>query len=286
MYDITTSTLLAVQRFAASSGPVSCMAVSIHADHMAELLLATAPRGPEGGGLLLDPTGLPWRSPPYRQLDHDTKYSKRAASPLLCVASEQGWLKVYQVTHSGHDGWQLVHAVNSLAPVHGVCFSPWGETLAVATPAAQVLGMEAVAVAAGGSQPGCVSLYDVSTWQLQQQWSLRSTPQHCLFLPGCHVQLIDGKRVAAQQVLYLLVTMRNGQPVVLHTTKVLDAATNNIQPQQQQQQQAESSSQAPQAAGQQTVDGSIQHSGLPVLHTALDDVQLNIAERYVVCLFV
>ncbi len=71
VYDISTSRLRAVQRFAAygvpdplaDATPVSCLAARGSPRHMAAAATAGAPRGLDGGGVLRGPGGLPWREP-------------------------------------------------------------------------------------------------------------------------------------------------------------------------------------------------------------------------------
>jgi hypothetical protein len=139
-----------------------------------------------------------------------------AATPaaLLAAAGPSGWLKLYQASLPGPNSWHLLHSSSpgSLAgPITAVAFSPAGDTLAVAGPAAQVLGTDATAVAAAGGQPGAVSLYSIGRdataaaagsagLQLWQQWCLRSLPINLAVLASGGVQLMTGRQIAAMQV--------------------------------------------------------------------------------------
>jgi hypothetical protein len=150
-----------------------------------------------------------------------------AAPPaaLLAAAGPSGWLKLYQASLPGPHSWQLLHSSSPGAlagPITAVAFSPDGDTLAVAGPAAQVLGTDATAVAAAGGQPGAVSLYCIGSsssgtaggtaggaagqqqqqkrMQLWHQWCLRSLPVSVAVLAGRGVQLMTGRRLGAMQV--------------------------------------------------------------------------------------
>lgn len=128
--------------------------------------------------------------------------------------------------HSSH-AWSLIHSTGSLVVPSTntqLAFSPDGTTLAVASPAAQLLGTDAVSLAAAGAQPGAVSLYQVADQggaptallppllleqeQRQQlpelllwhQWSLASTPVRLAVLPSSGLQLLHGKQLHPSQV--------------------------------------------------------------------------------------
>lgn len=151
------------------------------------------------------------------------------------MASTSGWLCVYGPGQQPHQAWSVIHSTGSLiAPGAStqLAFSPDGATLAVASPVAQVLGTDAVAVAAAGGQPGAVSLYEVARTggtasamvppllleqeqraqlpelQLWHQWGLSSTPVGLAVLPGGGLELMHGKQLQPGQV-------RTGSPQVL-----------------------------------------------------------------------
>ncbi len=113
--------------------------------------------------------------------------------------------------------------MDTLEPISSIAFSPWGDAVAVASPAAQLLGLDSVALAGAGQQPGVISLYACKDWQLVHQWGLRSVPNAALFLPACALQLLDGKRLAALQVLHLLVVPEQGEPGVVQGTRLLES---------------------------------------------------------------
>lgn len=145
---------------------------------------------------------------------------------LLAVAGPSGWLGVYRASLPGPNSWHLLHSNSSSSgtplagPITAVAFSPAGDTLAVAGPAAQILGTDATAIAAAGGAPGAVSLYSISSsnngyqggagaavsqgqqreLQLWQQWCLRSLAISLLVLPSSGVQLTAGQEVGAVQV--------------------------------------------------------------------------------------
>lgn len=59
---MSSSKIVATQRFSAGVGPVTAIAASIPFLGPRTTL---HPQGPSGNGLLPDPIGLPWRSAPY-----------------------------------------------------------------------------------------------------------------------------------------------------------------------------------------------------------------------------
>lgn len=149
---------------------------------------------------------------------------------LLAVASSSGWLCVFGADQrsSQHQPWSLLHSTGSIMTPGAqaqLAFSPDGTSLAVASPVAQLLGTDAVALAALGAQPGAVSLYEVShsgtglsallppLLQQQQgqrgqlpelllwhQWSLSSTPVGLFVLPSSGVVLVHGRQLQPAQV--------------------------------------------------------------------------------------
>lgn len=155
--------------------------------------------------ILMALTSMVWSTP--------TGNSRRAPAALLAVAGPAGWLRIYQASQAGPLSWQLLHSSHGsvAAPITALAFTPHGDTLAVAGPAAQVLGTDAVAVAAAGGQPGAVSLYMVDggagvqqELQLWQQWALRSLPVGLVVLPSTHVDLMKGKQLEPTQVCFFL----------------------------------------------------------------------------------
>jgi len=156
------------------------------------------------------------------------------AHALLAVASSSGWLCVFEASQPGAQGWALCHSTGSLispgAPTH-LAFSADGSSLAVASPVAQLVGTDAVAVVAAGGQPGAVSLYQVASGRadsssgalagllppllLEQQqrvqlpelllwhsWSLCSMPAGLLVLPSSGFKLLSGKQLQPTQVIH------------------------------------------------------------------------------------
>lgn len=175
-----------------------------------------------------------WYNNSYRCFSRIAGASQNSpqAHALLAVASSSGWLCVFEASQPGAQGWALCHSTGSLispgAPTH-LAFSPDGSTLAVASPVAQLVGPDAVAVVAAGGQPGAVSLYQVASGRadssssalagllppllLEQQqrvqlpelllwhsWSLCSMPAGLLVLPSSGFKLLRGKQLQPTQV--------------------------------------------------------------------------------------
>ncbi|KAF6254262.1 hypothetical protein COO60DRAFT_335392 [Scenedesmus sp. NREL 46B-D3] len=256
LYDTASGRLLAVQRLLAGPGPVSCLAAWLDAELLSAAALAPpGPRVPDGGGVLPGPNvGAPWRglgpAAAAGQQEYGGSASEATPAALLAAAGPSGWLKVYRASLPGPHSWDVLHSSSpgSLAgPVTAVAFSPAGDTLAVASPAAQVLGTDATAVAAAGGQPGAVSLYRVQgstgsgactagqQLQLWHQWCLRSLPVGLAVLPSSGVQLMMGRQLRAMQVLHLLVTPEQGSSVALTASRPLEDSSTQQQQQQQQQ---------------------------------------------------
>lgn len=150
--------------------------------------------------------------------------SRQRSRTLLAVASSSGWLCVFGTAQHGSQPWSIVHSTGSLiAPgTHTqLAFSPDGTSLAVASPAVQLLGTDAVSLAAAGGQPGAVSLYHVADsssgpaallppllmeqqqlpeLMLWHQWSLCSMPAGLAVLPSSGLQLLHGKQLHPSQV--------------------------------------------------------------------------------------
>ncbi len=189
VFDASTSQLLPVARWQAGPGPISCLATAASA----------AADGADGG----------WRQ-------------------LIAVGGEQGWLRVFAsatpspsleaATATVAGEWRLEHSVDGLSsPVASVSFGPRGETLAAAQPAAPetallALGRDAAAVAAAGSAPGCVSVWErrgggsAAPWRLCQQWGLAAAPAAVAFMvDASRISLVDGGgRVAPVEALRVL----------------------------------------------------------------------------------
>ncbi|GIM16463.1 hypothetical protein Vretimale_19098, partial [Volvox reticuliferus] len=127
MYDISTSRLVVVQRFTAGEGPITALASRLTPRQVYDVITAAAPRGPDGGGVLAAPVGLPWRSSPGFGAVSD---GCGGTDTLLAVASPAGWVKVFRAARSGEDAWQLVHHCTVDGPPY-LSYSPDGNYLAV-----------------------------------------------------------------------------------------------------------------------------------------------------------
>ncbi|GLI62308.1 hypothetical protein VaNZ11_004915 [Volvox africanus] len=133
MYDISTSRLVVVQRFTAGEGPITALSTRLTPRQVYDVATAAAPRGPDGGGVLVAPVGLPWRSSPGFGAGFDdgsgTDIHTRSDT-LLAVASPAGWMKVFRAARSGEDAWQVVHHCTLDGPPY-LSYSPDGNYLAV-----------------------------------------------------------------------------------------------------------------------------------------------------------
>lgn len=205
--DLSTHRMLAVHRWQAGPGPATVLASYSQQQQLAAIATSAAyPRAPDGGGLLPGATAAA----------EGSKQGSVVPAPLLCVGSSSGWLRLYSPEAAGQRTWRLLHSRDTLQGVAAAAFSPWGDTLALGSSAAQLLSTRAIAVAAAGQQPGTLSLYELSSdpyaaagapgsgpglgLRLYHQWTLRGPPVAVAFLASCRQQWLDGKRLAALQV--------------------------------------------------------------------------------------
>lgn len=271
LYDTASGRLLAVQRLLAGPGAVACLAGWLPQSLLSSASLAGGgPRLPDGGGVLSGP-GV---GAGFRLQGEDAAAGvgrvHAASHALLAVASASGWLSVFEAALPGSSSWTPIHSSGSLLAA-GACalaFTADGTSLAVASPAAQLRGMDAAAVAAAGGQPGTVSLYDVASGStssrggggglaallppllleqqhqhsqlpelaLWHQWSLSSAPVGLAVLPGSGFSLLHGKALQPMQVVQLLAVPEAGPTLVLRAERRMP------------QQQHQDSSEAPAAA--------------------------------------
>jgi hypothetical protein len=155
-----------VARFAAAPGPVSLLAACAPPLQAQTVGATAAPRGWDGGGVLGEPAGLPWRavdsSPsaqpgghtycslglPHAAQPHAAGRARHvagrwawrgrnrapappAAGALLAAASPSGWLHVYAAQGPGEAGWRCSHRA-AVPGVAGLSFGGEGGYLAVA----------------------------------------------------------------------------------------------------------------------------------------------------------
>eukprot|EP00775_Hariotina_reticulata_P007465 gene7465-7675_t len=239
LYDIAAGMLLAVQRFMAGSGPVNSLVSWSSQQLLSSCDLAT----------VVQDTVVPKSS--------TGKHVKAADVDPVFDAAAVAQVGV-QAGLPGAQSWQLLHRINSLAaPVIALAFAAAGDLLAVASSCAQVLGTDAIAVAAAGGSPGAVSLYRIASGavvelaakggvdlptgssrmqqqqqqslQLCHQWSLRSLPISIHLLQSSHLDLLADSKLVPTQVLDLLVTPAFGPPLILRSPQPLLA----IDPRQQ-----------------------------------------------------
>lgn len=87
VYDISSDRLMPVQRFFVDDGPVTQIASRLTPNHLGSILCQAAPRGPDGGGVVQPPSGLPWHSAPYNM---DAPDEGGFAHPLR-LAMSRAW---------------------------------------------------------------------------------------------------------------------------------------------------------------------------------------------------
>ncbi len=94
VFDLATRRLVPVQRLRADGGaaapgvgpgPVACLAAALEAGAEGRAAAASAPRGPDGGGVVRGHVGLGWRDQPF-DLDAAPVTGGRCARCIPCIA--------------------------------------------------------------------------------------------------------------------------------------------------------------------------------------------------------
>jgi hypothetical protein len=90
------------------------------------------------------------------QSEHGSRCTLIAHPPLLSSLQSEHGSRCTLIAHTpppllpAERAWQPLHTTDAMEGVLCLAFSPWGDTLAVGSPAGQHLSLEAVAIAAAG----------------------------------------------------------------------------------------------------------------------------------------